>query len=138
MRVEEFVIVLADTELTCKNELTQFLTQFLKKRTEKEGTGRHLPKSEFPYFTGATALYGTGRNFQECRPISNKIPSPRWAVIGSAGNCPSSFFRINTGFTGSLKFLQNRFIHYKHRKNPGFWVVLSAQMWYSDLYKLNK
>ena len=72
--------------------MTQFLTQFLKKRTKKEGTGRHLPKSEFPYFTGATALYGTGRNFQECRPISNKIPSPRWAVTKVAVHLPFARF----------------------------------------------
>ena len=73
--------------------MTQFLTQFLKKMTEKEGTGRHLPKSEFPYFTGTTALYGTGRNFQECRPISNKIPSPRWAVTKVAVHLP--FLRVS-------------------------------------------
>ena len=60
--------------------LTQFLTQFLKKRTKKEGTGRHLPMTEIPYFSGTTALYDTGRNSRERRPISNKIPSPRWAV----------------------------------------------------------
>jgi len=49
------------------NPDTVFDTVF-EKRTKKEGTGRNLPMSEFPYFTGTTALYGTGRNFQERRP----------------------------------------------------------------------
>ncbi len=72
--------------------LTQFLTQFSKKRTEKEGTGRHQPKSEFPYFTGTMALNGTGRNSRERRPISNKIPSPRWAVTKVAVHLPFARF----------------------------------------------
>jgi hypothetical protein len=61
------------------NPDTVFDTVF-EKRTKKEGTGRNLPMSEFPYFTGTTALYGTGRNFQERRPSVTKYQLLRWAV----------------------------------------------------------
>ena len=58
--------------------MTQFLTQFLKKETEKEGTGR---------------------NSRERRPISNKIPTP--AMGSHESGCPSSFLckiRARGGF----------------------------------------
>lgn len=44
---------------------------------------------EIPYYMGTTALYDTGRNSLERRPISNKIPTP--AMGSHESGCPSSF-----------------------------------------------
>ena len=83
---------------------TVFDTVF-EKMTEKEGTGRHLPKSEFPHFTGTTELYGTRRNSRERCPLSNKIPLLRWAVTKVAVHLPYSFDLFGGRCHNQVRFL---------------------------------
>ena len=73
--------------------LTQILTHNYKNTTKKEGTTRKVQKAEFPYFTDDTEHFGTRQNLRKIGPISNKIPSPRWAVTKVAVHLP--FLRVS-------------------------------------------
>ena len=74
------------------NPDTVFDTVF-EKKNEKRRNRTILPMSGIPYFTGTTALYDTGRNSLERRPISNKIHSPNWPATKVTGQFPFAFVK---------------------------------------------
>ena len=63
---------LAESVLEVGKEVENPDTVF-EKRTEKEGTGRHLPMSEFPYFTGNMALIKQAGSPQRTSAIIPKV-----------------------------------------------------------------
>ena len=75
-------------ELGWEEHCTQILTQNQKNISKKDGKRRNYENAINPYFMWLLACYETWRKTHIGRPISNKIPSPRWAVTKVAVHLP--------------------------------------------------
>ena len=119
-------------ELGWEEHCTQILTQNQKNISKKDGKRRNYENAINPYFMWLLACYETWRKTHIGRPISNKIPSPRWAVTKVAVHLP---FCVSIGIAGCRGRWKTLVFFNRKNSLTHFWLTFDSLFWVGALFQ---